>query len=183
MSVEALIAAYGYPAILVGTFLEGEVILVLGGFAAHRGYLDLPWVIAAAFAGTLIGDQLYFHLGRLRGRAFLDMRPGWQAPAERAFELLGKHEVLLILGFRFMYGMRIVTPFVLGASQVPVGKFLVLNAISALLWAAIIASLGYLFGQSVEALLGDVERYELWIFAGLAAAGGIIWGIRRFRHR
>ncbi len=182
MSVEALIATYGYAAILVGTFLEGEVILVLAGFAAHQGYLELPWVVIAAFAGTLIGDQLYFHLGRLRGRAFLDRRPGWQSRAERAFELLRKQEVLLILGFRFMYGMRIVTPFVLGVSGVSVTKFLVLNVISAFLWAGTVASLGYLFGQSVEGLLGNVERYELWIFAGLAAAGGVLWRIRRSRH-
>ena len=48
-----LIQSYGYWAILAGTFLEGETILVLAGFAAHLGYLQLPWVILAAFAGSL----------------------------------------------------------------------------------------------------------------------------------
>ena len=64
MSLETMIATYGYGAVLVGTFLEGETVVLLGGFAAHRGYLDLPWVIAVAFAGSLLGDQLYFYLGR-----------------------------------------------------------------------------------------------------------------------
>ena len=40
--LESLIDTYGYLTILIGTFLEGETILVLGGFAAHRGYLHLP---------------------------------------------------------------------------------------------------------------------------------------------
>lgn len=30
-------------AVFLGTFIEGEIVLVLGGIAAHRGYLDLPW--------------------------------------------------------------------------------------------------------------------------------------------
>jgi membrane protein DedA with SNARE-associated domain len=56
------------PGILVGAFLEGETLLVIAGFLAHRGYLGLPFVIAAAFAGTLAGDQLYFHIGRMYER-------------------------------------------------------------------------------------------------------------------
>ena len=49
MTLESIVDTYGYLAVLLGTFLEGETILVLGGFAAHRGYLALPWVIVAAF--------------------------------------------------------------------------------------------------------------------------------------
>ena len=64
---ENWVTHFGYMAILIGTFLEGETILVLGGFLAHRGYLHLPWVIASAFAGTFAGDQLYFYLGRFKG--------------------------------------------------------------------------------------------------------------------
>ena len=58
--MESLIENYGYLAILIGTLLEGGTILVLGGFTAHQGYLALPWVILAAFAGSLCGDQLFF---------------------------------------------------------------------------------------------------------------------------
>jgi len=45
MTLESVIDTYGYVAVLIGTCLEGETILVLGG----RGYLALPWVIVAAF--------------------------------------------------------------------------------------------------------------------------------------
>ena len=64
MTLESIVDTYGYLAVLLGTFLEDETILVLGGFAAHRGYLALPWVIVAAFLGSLCGDQLFFFLGR-----------------------------------------------------------------------------------------------------------------------
>ena len=46
--MEQFVATYGYAAIALGTFFEGETILVIGGFLAHRGYLGLPGVIAGA---------------------------------------------------------------------------------------------------------------------------------------
>ena len=49
INLEILVSAYGYPALFIGTFLEGETILVIAGFLAHRGYLELPWVIVIAF--------------------------------------------------------------------------------------------------------------------------------------
>ena len=61
--LESLLNEYGYPVLLIGTFLEGETILILGGMAAHLDYLSLGWVIACGFLGTLFGDQLYFFLG------------------------------------------------------------------------------------------------------------------------
>ena len=58
--MEHLIDTYGYWAVLLATFPEGETILVIAGFAAHQGYLTLMPVILAAFAGSLCGDQLFF---------------------------------------------------------------------------------------------------------------------------
>ncbi|MDD2409055.1 MAG: hypothetical protein PHF02_09530, partial [Tepidiphilus sp.] len=60
----ALVSQYGYLAVFVGCFLEGETILLLASYAARRGYLD-PWLVwaVAAFAGTL-GDLFFFWLGR-----------------------------------------------------------------------------------------------------------------------
>lgn len=58
MPLADLLREYGYYAVFLGTFLEGETVLVMAGFAAHSGYLQLPWVIAVA--GGTLGDQLYF---------------------------------------------------------------------------------------------------------------------------
>lgn len=183
MSLEQLISTYGYTAIAIGTFLEGETVLVLGGFAAHRGYLDLTWVIIWAFLGTLFGDQLYFYIGRSRGMAFINRRPRWQARSERVYKLLHKHQYLLILGFRFLYGLRTVTPFLLGASGIPKFRFMILNLIGAAIWAVAIGVLGYLFGNTIELLLNDIKRYELWLFAGLAVLGLLVWCFYWLRRR
>jgi hypothetical protein len=85
--------------------------------------------------------------------------------------LIHKHQVLLILGFRFLYGLRTVTPLVLGASRIAPLRFLILNMLGALAWTIVIGIMGYLFGHTLEVIIGDVKRYELWLFIGLAAFG------------
>jgi membrane protein DedA with SNARE-associated domain len=177
MSLEQLIANYGYVAVGIGTFLEGETILVLGGFAAHRGYLELHWVIIWAFIGTFCGDQLYYYIGRIKGKQMLEKRPVWKAKSERVFVLLDRHQIWLILGFRFLYGFRTVTPFLIGVSRIPPLRFLILNCIGASVWAVIIGYLGYLFGHTLEVIIGNIKRYELWVFAILAVMGVILWFI------
>jgi len=183
MEPDQLVATYGYAAILIGTFLEGETILVLGGFAAHRGYLELPWVLVSAFFGTLLGDQLYFFIGRFKGQAFLENRPAWKTKTEKSFSLLRRNQTGFIIGFRFLYGLRTVTPFVIGASGISPIRFLLLNCVGASIWASVIGVLGYLFGNTFEIILDDIKRYEIWIFLGIALMGFGIWIVYLARSR
>lgn len=177
MTLEIFIATYGYAAIAIGTFLEGETILVLGAFAAHRGYLELQWVLLSAFLGTLFGDQLYFYIGRAKGQSFLEKRQAWKSKSEKVFLLLNKHRILLILGFRFVYGLRTITPFIIGASSIAPIYFLILNILGAFTWTLILGILGYLFGHTIEVIIGDIKQYEMWFFIGLAAVGVVIWSV------
>jgi len=182
MTLESFVDTYGYLAILVGTFFEGETVLVLGGFAAHRGYLGLPKVIMTAFFGTLFGDQLFFFLGRWHGAKFLARRPHWKARSERAKMLLERFQTPLILGFRFLYGLRTVTPFVIGMSGVRIPKFLVLNMIGSLVWAVSVGTGGYLFGTLIKTLIGDVKRYEMVVLGMVAVIGMVVWAIYFYRR-
>jgi len=185
MSFEAFVEHFGYAAVLIGTFFEGEAILIIAGFMAHQGYLGLGGVVAAAATGAMLGDQLYFHIGRWKGRGFVELRPRLNRHSERVEALLRKHRLWLVPGFRFIYGMRTVTPFILGASQISAGLFLALNSIGAIAWAAIIGTAGYYFGVALESMLGQVKEYELLV-AGLLAGGAfVLWIVHLLvmRHR
>jgi membrane protein DedA with SNARE-associated domain len=183
MNWALIIGSYGYFALLVGTLLEGETILVLAGFAAHLGYLYLPWVILVAFIGTLCGDQLFFYLGRRYSRFVLDKHPAWQSRLDRVQRLFERYQTLLILGFRFLYGLRTITPFVLGRSGVSPGYFFLLNTLSALVWSLAVGTGGYLFGNFLKLILGDIRHYELESFCAIAGIGALIWGIYFYRSR
>ncbi len=175
MNFAQLVTIFGYPIIFFGTFFEGETVLILGGFLAHRGYVELPWVIFLAFLGTLAGDQLYFYIGRWKGIRFIDSRPHWKRKTDRVFNLLHKHQVALIVGFRFIYGIRTVAPFIIGASGIGTARYLVLNIAGAASWAVVIGVLGYFFGQAAEHLIEEVKRYELWFVAGMIIFGALVW--------
>jgi len=179
--MELWIQQFGYLAVLVGTFLEGETILVLAGFAAHRGYLHLPGVIIAAFIGTLFGDQLFFYLGWKHSDYLLRRRPHWKPRLERVQGLIRNYQILIMLSFRFLYGLRTITPFALGMSKVPLRLFIPLNITGALIWAISFATAGYLFGQTLEIFLGDVKHYERWAFTALFVCGLTGWGIYLWR--
>ncbi len=181
--LESLLTHYGYPILFVGTFLEGETILVLGGLAAHLGYLSLHWVIACAFCGTLLGDQLSFFLGRRHGKALLLRYPSWQARTEPVFAKLERHQNLLILGFRFLYGLRSVTPFAIGMSKISYLRFILLNLIGAGIWAICIGLAGYYFGHAVEAVLGDIKQYELQVMLGIVVLATLTWLAHYYRRR
>ena len=183
MTLDQWINTYGYWAILLGTFLEGETILILGGLAAYQGYLKLPWVILIAFLGTVSGDQLSFYLGRKYGSKVLASRPAWQVRAKRVRRLLERYQDYLILLFRFLYGLRILTPFVLGLSRVSRGRFLLLNTVGALVWAIIVGIGAFLFGQALEALIGDLKRFEVEILGLVVLVGTVIWVIHGYRRR
>jgi len=183
VTIEQIVAQYGYPALIVGTFLEGETILIAAGFAAHQGYLKLSWVILAAFIGSLAGDQFYFLLGRLKGRSFLQKRPAWRMQTGRAERLLDLHGTWIMLGFRFMYGLRTITPLVIGSSRISVSRFVALNAAGALVWAIAIGSLGFLFGTAIETVLRDVRRIEGWIVLGMLGVGAVVWIIYFVRKK
>lgn len=173
--MESLIAHYGYLAILVGTLLEGETILVLGGFAAHRGLLWLPGVMGAALIGSMCSDQLFFFVGRRRGGAWLARKPSWQPGVQRVRRLLERHSTALILTFRFLYGLRNITPFALGMSAVSTARFLVLNALGAAVWSVAISLLGWFVGAAAQQMLGHIERYERSIAGAIIAVGAVLW--------
>lgn len=178
----SILDTYGYPIIALGTFLEGETVLILGGVAAHLGYLSLDWVVACGFFGTVLGDQLYFFLGRKHGNTMLARRPAWQARADRVLRKLERHQNLLILGFRFLYGLRTITPFIIGMSDVAYVRFTVLNMIGAIIWASSIGLAGYFFGQAIEAVLGDIKRYEIEVMGGIILIATLVWVAHYYRH-
>lgn len=161
--MEYLIATYGYFVIAAGTFLEGETVLIVGAFLAHQHYLNLKLVMAAAFAGSFIGDQLYFFIGRSRTRLAANRLTGLQDRIKKFQVLLKKYDTVIILFFRFIYGLRTVAPFAIGMSDVPVLKFFILNLISAVLWSVCVGLLGYYFGHAVEIAIGEIKKIEILI--------------------
>lgn len=148
----ATIAYWGLPAIFLGAALEGEASVICGGILAQRAIFSLPAVIACATIGSFITDQALFLLGRHMGmsprlRAHLD-RP----VARRALGLVQRRPIGFVLAFRFLYGLRLFSPLVIGTTQIAYWHFLLLNAFAAAIWASLFATVGFWLGNSTNAI-------------------------------
>ena len=176
--IEAFLARWGYLAVGIGTMVEGEAVLLAGGASADRGVLSLPLVIVAAFAGSVVSDQLWFHAGRRLGRGYIDRKPSLRR-RERAIEpWLRRYGDAVVFGFRFAYGFRTVTPVVLGATGYPAARFLAFNALGAALWAGVFGALGWGLGASLERALARAGRAEE-IAAAAVLATLALWCVHR----
>lgn len=181
-TLQALIEQYGYVAVFLGCFVEGETVLVIAGFAAHLGYLAFPAVVATAAAAGFLGDQVLYFVGRRYGDAAFVRFP-WLARARpHAVSLLERWGGWLAFGIRFMVGMRIAGPVAIGATGFPYRRYLFPNAAGAIVWSTTIATAGYVFGQAFTVFLARARHYELAAFGVLAAIAIGVFLYRRMRH-
>ncbi|GGB38885.1 DedA family protein [Sphingomonas metalli] len=185
MTIEAIIARYGLIALFFGAGLEGETAVVTGGILSHRGLLPLAGAAAVAVAGSFVADQLFFLIGR-RFRHHPRVRRIMARPAfARALAAFERRPTGFILGFRFLYGLRTISPIAIGTTSVAHRQFLALNALAAIVWGVTFTGLGYVFGDGLEALF---HRYRpsgtTLVLAGLGAVLLLLgWGqIRRWRR-
>src|SRR6184192_3427254 len=176
MTPELLLQKFGYLAVFVGTFLEGETILVMAGFFAERGYLRLPFVIATACAGAYSGHVFWFWLGRTQGVRLLDRFPRMKRHFGKGIRLFERYGAPAIFITQWLYGLRITCAVIIGISKVSVFKFLLYEAATCLIWATVIGALGYYFGRAVERLLGRAAHIEKWGLLVLVIVGLAIWG-------
>jgi membrane protein DedA with SNARE-associated domain len=182
MTLGTLIETHGYWMLAVGCLLEGETVLILAGFAAHRGYLNPVAVLAIASTAGFLGDQFYFWLGRRHGAAVLARWPALAQQAGRVQRLVTRYHEAVIIGLRFAYGLRIAGPILIGTTPVPAWRFGLLNALGAILWAGLIGALGWMFGHVAEVVFAEIRQIEGWLLLGLAAAGALVWWLRRSRR-
>ena len=166
---------HGYWVLFVGTFLEGEAILIMAGFLAFQGYLDVRAVIATAFFGSFLGDQFYFYLGYYKGKALLRRFHSIARKFREALKLIEKYGIFVAFISRYTYGFRIILPIILGITTLPPRTFLWINALSALTWAIAFSFGGYLFGKSATLFLEDVGKYEHYLMLALLGFIGAMW--------
>ena len=89
-----------------------------------------------------------------------------------------RHQNLVVLSMRFLWGLRIALPLAMGMTHMNGQKFFWLNLMSAAVWSALFAFLGYGTSKLVTQLVDDLHRYEWWIAGSLGLGAGIIFAIR-----
>jgi membrane protein DedA with SNARE-associated domain len=180
MHLSEALQHYGYYAILIGGFFEGETILILGAYAVHEGYLSMLPVISCGAIAAFGADQTYFFLARHRGVHLLQGRPKLSQRIERVGSFAARHPVATIFLMRFAWGFRIVMPAALGMGRLSAPAFMALDALAAVVWAAAVALFGIKITALAHAIAGPLHAWEQ---ALIASAIVIALAVAFVRHR
>lgn len=172
---------YGYFAILVGTFFEGETVILLASSLTHTGLFEMPYTIFFGFAGSFISDWIYYLVGRLNGKYFISKRPKLNQMVLPVSNFFHKHKIQILFSYRFLYGLRVIIPVVIGMSGLPPMRFFMYSLLSGIIWATTVGTVGYWIGEWMEIQAHFFEENILFIMMGFATFGLLVgFVVKRF---
>lgn len=164
-NLERFLDSYGYLAVFIGTFVEGEIFLLVAGFFIKHEFLQPVPTLIFSILGALTHELIYFFLGRWKGRAFLLGNRYTKRRYRKAKRLIEKYGIFSLFIIRFLYGMRVVPMMLMGATGFSLYKFLFFNVLSLIIWAVLFLSIGYMFGHAAEVLFGKIK--DIYFVAGI----------------
>ena len=152
----------------LGLPVPEELPLLTGGFLAYRGITQYPTTLAISFVGVLAGDGSLFFLGRrfgTRALRYLEfVRPRARPRIERLKMFMDRHGHMAIFYARFLAGVRALVYLTAGSAGVTPRRFLVYDALGAVISVPLAVSVGYFFGDQIELTiryLGGFDRLVL----------------------
>lgn len=174
--MELLLIKYGLLAVFVASMFEADVVPVLAGVAAHRGYFNPALGIIAASAGALGGDCLWFYVGRYKviqnSKVFLRIRP----KAEILFRRVGNWQ---IPASHVVYGTRVATMILLGARGSSLARFALIDGTSCLVLITLLFSLGFVLSASASVVLVKVRHIEVVLLVTVVLCGLIFYLLQK----
>lgn len=147
-----LIHNYGYWIVFFGSMIEGESIILTAGMLCSHGVLSFYKVCLLSFIGTCIADQLLYNLGYYVDSKFLEKFNFSKNFFLKLKPIVIKYQTAYILSFRFIYGIRILSPILIGMVKINQKKYMILNVIASIIWAVISCGIGYMIGSFTKEL-------------------------------
>lgn len=176
-----LLVRYGYVVVFAVILLEnlglplpGLALLVLAGALAGAGKLSLAGIVALAVLAALLGDLVWYTLGRWQGRPVLgflcrlSLNPDTCVGSTERFFV--RHGMPSLLVAKFVPGLNTIAPPLMGTLRARFGPFLAFDAGGAVIFAVVTAGAGYLLGfEFVDRAQAAVSSMGAWAGWGAAA--------------
>jgi membrane-associated protein len=185
-TIGVLVVLFAETGLLIGFFLPGDSLLFTAGLLCATGagalHLSLPWVLAAAAAGALVGAQVGFLIGRQAGKALTSRArsPKVVAGMRRAEELFTRYgPARAIVLARFIPVVRTVLNPVAGALGTPAATFTTWQVLGGLLWTVGLVLAGYGLGAFVP----GIDAYLLPVIAVVVIVSLVPLGLEILRER
>jgi membrane protein DedA with SNARE-associated domain len=163
------VTRHGYLVLLVWVFAEqiglpvpSLPILLAAGALAGAGKMSYAAVVAVALAAAVLSDMTWYQIGRRRGIKVLQMLCRISLEPDSCVrnteEIFAKHGVRSLLVAKFIPGLNTAAPPLAGVVGMVFGRFLLFDALGALLWAASISGVGFFFSDQIERVMAHAEH-------------------------
>ena len=176
---------FAEDALFVGFVIPGETAAVLGGVVASRGEVQLGMMMGLVVGAAVIGDSVGYEVGKHLGSRILEAKVlrRHAGRLENAQDFLRRKGGSAVFLGRFTAFFRAVMPALAGTSRMPYGRFLAWNAAGGIVWGIGFVLIGFLAGNSYEAVAKAVGRDLAVVIAAVAVAALIVWHVRSRRRR
>jgi membrane protein DedA with SNARE-associated domain len=151
---------WSYVTLAVSVMFTQELGALVGGFAAEQGHLAFPSVVGVSALAVFGESVALYWLGRWRA-AWVRLRLRKSPPiVKKLLSAMRWNPWRSTFVSRFAFGARIALPMACGAVRVPAWIFMTGTAVASVVWALVVVSLGWVFGQGAVLLVGEVKKYE-----------------------
>jgi membrane protein DedA with SNARE-associated domain len=165
--------------------IPGDMVVVFGGYLAGLGQLNLVNVVVLSTIGGALGFMTMYAIGhRLGDRLMEPGRARWipRAKVQKVRETIRKWGYGVVAANRFLSGLRSVISLTVGMAHMKPWRTAAYATLSAAVWTALIAYLGYLAGENWEAVKGYLSTYGK-VITGVVAVLAVLLAVRIYRKR
>ena len=162
--------------------------LIAAGALVGTGQMDFGSAVGTAISAGLLGDQLWFELGRRRGRGVLNwlcrisLEPS--ACVRRTEDFFARHGVRSLVVAKFIPGLSTIAPPLAGIVGLSMPQYLLYNGIGTMLWVGSGIGLGMVFSNQLEQALlvvADLGHAFALVFLGIVTGYVVYKGSRHYR--
>ena len=183
-----LLIQYGYAVVFgvvlaeqIGLPIPSQLLLIGAGGLAGTGRMHPVIVLVAAAIASLIGDTLWYWIGRGGGPRVM----GWvcrislepDSCVRRTHGMFGRHGAWSLVFAKFVPGLSTVAPPLAGISGMSLQMFIAFSSLAGLVWAGAFIAIGWLFASQLEMVGAAIEHLGSGGLTLVAAAlvGYIAW--------
>lgn len=152
-----------YILLIVGTILEGPVVMLSSGFLYRMGSFDFLPMYLALVSGDFIADIGWYCLGRYGTSQVIFKYGHYIGVTKESLDKVEKqfnkyHQKILIISKLTMgLGFAFIVLIVAGIFKVPFKNYVILNLIGGFIWTAFLITLGYFLGNIYLLISGPMK--------------------------
>lgn len=179
--ITSLLSRYGYALLLPAAIIEGPIVTVIGAFLASQGVLNFYIVYVIAILGDVIGDAIYYWIGRAGRHTFIPRYGHYIGLTEERVQKAELH-YKDHLWKTLLFGKVTQAPILLvivsaGAVKADFKKLLLIIFIITVPKALVFMLLGFYLGKSYAAIDAYLHTYlvAMWILLSILLAGYLLF--------